>query len=415
MTRTLVIFLQRPPLEPSGRYRRRRYDFGEGDVSAPVALFGTALFAWFCRGQRAPDRLRIVGAAHDSWDALHELASLPPDHPGFATLGLNQAVASARGVNRGQLDRLASLLQEYLPGVRVRCHLPFPGALADCSDEGPIHLQLPVQGSSLDLLHQVQRLRVGGIYHADERAPAGAAVPVLRVETAAGAAVDGRAAVAQFRRTGQLGPAISLLTRRRPRLAEALGALDFATLTSRTDEVPALCRQAVTLLRAAGRERDRTAHAVFFHGLADALEEAFAVAHPARWQLELSRRALAGGDHARAARLCAEALLSAAVADPDPRKNREARRQADRQLRSQAHRPPHLSDDLLATYAHLRAFVCALAEGAPPEAPPVLLALCSPRHMDHFLRQALAHACLAVDALLLDHQPITTPGGEAAP
>ncbi len=122
MTTTLFTFLGRVP-KKEGRYRVTRYDFGDGDLTDPVAFFG-----WPLAQRLRPDRLVIFGTTGSMWDHLFEVDQNLGSQLEEERLELIKATES-KSVCREHLERMEELLEARLEcEVRLRL-IPY------CRDE----------------------------------------------------------------------------------------------------------------------------------------------------------------------------------------------------------------------------------------------------------------------------------------
>ena len=161
MAQTLITFLGRTPRGEYG-YRKTRYDFGDGDLTEPVAFFG-----WPLARRLAPDRIVILGTAGSMWDHLFE------GDFDFGDRAEDERLALAEKVDRQQVDaadltRLEPLLAGHL-GCEVRLRL-----IPYCRDEREqvellgilAHNVQPGDEVELDITHGFRHLPMLGLVSA---------------------------------------------------------------------------------------------------------------------------------------------------------------------------------------------------------------------------------------------------------
>ena len=107
MTTTLFTFLGRVP-KKEGRYRTTRYDFGDGELTDPVAFFG-----WPLTQRLSPDRLVIFGTTGSMWDHLFEVDQDLGSQLEKERLELIKTTAR-KSVCRKHLERMEPLLEARL-------------------------------------------------------------------------------------------------------------------------------------------------------------------------------------------------------------------------------------------------------------------------------------------------------------
>jgi CRISPR-associated Csx2 family protein len=108
MTATLITFLGRVPKSEQGKYRKTRYDFGDGKTQDEVAFFG-----WALAKRLQPTRLVILGTSGSMWDHLFEGDLTLGDAQEADRLALVGDVEN-KTVTQDQLDALAPLLTKQL-------------------------------------------------------------------------------------------------------------------------------------------------------------------------------------------------------------------------------------------------------------------------------------------------------------
>jgi len=106
----LITFLGRTPKHEGSGYRRTTYDFGDGQLTDPVAFFG-----WVLRERLEKkvglDRVVILGTRGSMWDHLFEQDLQLGDLHEEQRLELFEAV-ERKEVDQQQLDRLTPILEE---------------------------------------------------------------------------------------------------------------------------------------------------------------------------------------------------------------------------------------------------------------------------------------------------------------
>ena len=314
MATTLFSFLGRVPKNQNG-YRTTRYDFGDGDLTDPVAFFG-----WPLTERISPTRLVIMGTSGSMWDHLFEVDYDFGAQYEDQRLELTEATENHTVEDR-HLEPLEPLLTEAL-GCKVKLDL-----IPYCRDESEqvkilrllschvtnddnVHIDITHGFRTLPMLsvlaalylRRVRRAKVAGIWYGfydpdTETAPVHDLNGLLHI-------ADWLEALTIYDRTGDYGDAARMIGP----AGDLLGRAAFFERTSN----PVKAREALTgWYRQTNHTRQRDPAAELFIEDLDQRVKWRRGADRSEWEKRLAHTYLDKCDYVRAAIYGLEAIITA--------------------------------------------------------------------------------------------------------